>query len=596
MSDLNLDAADQPLDLSRVPLDFIAMLFQRMSLSDRFRCALVCKAWAQEAAAATTRSIILRDRIQDLSCLQRWLQKYGGQVEVLQLHDCHDPAVLTALPCPQLQDLLLRGRVSLDGSVWLDIAAATKLTSVSLDNVLTASQQAGVVSALTALPDLEQLTCEKLPVMLTDSMLLQKLTKLTALKLGFSVSAEVLGHLGLLTRLQDLSLSVANWAEAGCPGLQEAKTLTRLELSKVFLHLPANVGQLTALQQLDVSCATPAALNKLSALTGLTHLRVLQLENLWLVSPPLQLSGLQSLRIDIGGGTMPMALLANCTQLRVLVLRETDLSGPGSLVASSMLQHLELHECRVSAADEAAEPASWQHVLQGPGRLPHLTFLKITPPCWSDLQHADIECAVSCCSNLQVLDLNTLPANSCTALTRLSGLTSLTLRTASDQQCSSLAQLTGLRELRVRNASEVFAAGLRQLAALEQLTSLELHSLGCKIDVLKGHMLDGLSGPGTDKCVLINQVCVCSTCHMCRTGQHVASKHVLIYLCRLCLSSDRCTALYPVALRCQRLHWLTPTPTLPLPICLMLQAPAGQPPDVSAQLRRACNMATAADS
>jgi len=30
--------------------------------------------------------------------------------------------------------------------------------------------------------------------------------------------------------------------------------------------------------------------------------------------------------------------------------------------------------------------------------------------------------------------------------------------------------------------------------------------------------------------------------------------------------------------------------------CLMLQAPAGQPPDVSARLRRACDMAAAADS
>jgi len=117
MSDLDMDDALPPLDLSRVPSNFISMMFQNMSLSDRLKCALVCKAWAQEATAATaaTRSIILRDRIQDLSSLQRWLDTNGDQLEVL--HDCPDAAVLTALPCRQLHDLLLRGKISLDSRV-----------------------------------------------------------------------------------------------------------------------------------------------------------------------------------------------------------------------------------------------------------------------------------------------------------------------------------------------------------------------------------------------------------------------------------------------------------------------------------------------
>jgi len=53
MSTLNMDAALRPRDLSYVPLDFILMVLRSMSLSDRFNCALVCKAWAREAAAAT---------------------------------------------------------------------------------------------------------------------------------------------------------------------------------------------------------------------------------------------------------------------------------------------------------------------------------------------------------------------------------------------------------------------------------------------------------------------------------------------------------------------------------------------------------------
>jgi len=179
-----MDAADHPLDLSCLPSNFINMMLQSKSLSDRFSCALVCKAWAQEAAAAT-RSIILRDRIQDLSCLQRWLEKHGDQVEVLQLPQCDHSAQLTALPCPQLQELLLNsdpsyGRLSVDSRVWSDIAAATKLTSVSLGMVQTASEQADVVSALTALPDLEQLSWSSVRCGwqrgLTNTTLLHKLT------------------------------------------------------------------------------------------------------------------------------------------------------------------------------------------------------------------------------------------------------------------------------------------------------------------------------------------------------------------------------------------------------------------------------------
>jgi len=166
---------------------------------------------------------------------------------------------------------------------------------------------------------------------------------------------------------------------------------------------------------------------------------------------------------------MPVLFLASCTKLRVLKLGNINLS-PDSLVATTMLQHLELDSCEVSAADGAAGPVSWQPLFPGPGRLPHLTSLQLTNS--EHLQLADIECVVACCSNLQVLHLGTLPDNSATALACLPGLTSLTLRLGSDQQCSSVAQLTGLRELRVEYLRELSVAGLVQLAALEELTCL----------------------------------------------------------------------------------------------------------------------------
>jgi len=481
--DMPMDAAAYyvPLDLSHAPLDVITTIMESMPLRDRFTCGLVCKAWAEAATAATRR--IVTHRVQDFSCLQTWLCNQGKHVEELQLHESGD-VILSALPCAQLEKLLLEGRfatssVYLDTRVWSDIAAATKLTSLTLSFVNTNAQPADVVSALTALPDLEQLTWDSINYFsvlqrgLADSMLFQKLTKLTALRLDYVAEAEVLVYLSLLTRLQDLSIGAAeDCTAAGCPGLQELKALTRLELLHTFNDIPASISQLTALQQLDVPCATPTAFNKLHALTGLTQLR-LSVNSLSADSAPLQLPGLQHLEAVAwnNNSTMPASFMASCTQLRVLQLSSISIS-PGILAATTMLQHLELEHCSVDDAEaNAAEPASWQQVFPGPGRLPHLTLLKLKFP-EPDLYQDDIKYLVACCSSLQVLQLDSLPGTSASALTCLSGLTSLTLWLAKDKHCSSLAQVTGLRELKVTDPRQLSVAGLVQLAALAALTCL----------------------------------------------------------------------------------------------------------------------------
>jgi len=262
--------------------------------------------------------------VQDLSCLKRWLEKNGHHLEVLQLklqviqfHEHDEAASLTALPCPQLQDLLLTARFNIAGSVWIDIAAATKLTSVSLGPWQTQDQVAQVVSALTALPDLQQLTWHCWDYRATpDGSLLQHLTKLTALDLK-GVTADTLEHVALLTRLEVLRLGgILGWAEDGYPGLQELQVLTRLELWEDFTEIPASVGQMTTLQQLEVWSAMPTALNKLSALTGLTKLQAQFLVPLWPESPSVQLPGLKHMEVLSGlGGIMAMPFLASCTQL-----------------------------------------------------------------------------------------------------------------------------------------------------------------------------------------------------------------------------------------------------------------------------------------
>jgi len=476
----------QLLDLSVAPSDVIIRLLESMSLSDRFTCALVCKSWAEAATAATHSIIILRGEVQDLSCFEAWLEKHGSHLEVLQLHEC-DREALAALPCSQLQDLLMHGnlmygkKLIMGFKLWCNIAAATKLTSVSLSDVFTFSQQADVVAALTALPDLQQLTWSSVQCSgvrwLSDSLLLQQTTRLTSLELQ-CITAAALQHLGSLTKLQHLSIRAdEDWAAAGCPGLQELKALTSLDLYSTD-DIPASISQLTALQQLEVSLATPAAATRLQVLTALTHLKVRRLRDI--ADQSLQLTGLQHLELGAHGShdPLPMLFVASCRQFRVLSLRGFSLTGPGSLVASTMLQHLELKSCRVGAAYGAAHPISWQQLFPGPGQLPHLTSLLLwgSGPC---LQQSDLESMVAaCCSSLQMLHLDTLQDCFAPVLAHLPDLTSLHLIDVTDSQCGALAQLTGLRELRVAQFARLSPIGLRQLAALQQLTSLGFYR-GC---------------------------------------------------------------------------------------------------------------------
>jgi len=343
-----------------------------------------------------------------------------------------------------------------------------------------------VVAALTALPNLEQLTWRNVrcsdELWLSDSWLLQQMTRLRSLDLQ-GVTAAALQHLGSLTKLQHLSIRAAegsptvadDWAAAGCPGLQELKALMSLKLtSSDLVDVPPVVGQLTPLQQLEVRRATPTALNQLKVLTALTRLCVRETRGLSHAAPPLQLPGLQHLDLcDCMYATLPMSYLASCTQLQSLNLQDYELTGPGSLVASTMLQHLQLRNCGIAAADGAADAVSWQQVLLSPGQLPYLTSLQLFDE-EPALQHADIEAVVACCSNLKALGRGRLPSSCAPTLACLPGLTSLQLNYANDEECSALVQLTGLRQLVVMVPSheEMSAVGLRQLAALTQLTSL----------------------------------------------------------------------------------------------------------------------------
>jgi len=535
-SDMDFDelALDlSQLHLSDAPEGVINVVMGYLDLKDRCMCSLVCSTWATVATAVTaaTRRIIFKERVQELHSLQIWLEKYGSQLEVLQLHVCYE-ASLTKLPCAQLQDLLLHGTtyssymvpedlcdengfLLIDSRAWSDITAASKLTALSLAGVKFESWHADAASALAALPSLKRLTwcyvvCKSSPVP-SDGLMLQQLTSLTDLELQ-GIPAEALEHLGSLTNLQHLSIVAPHeWAAAGCPGLEQLTQLTSLGLLGDCLlgdwEVPpwdGTILHLTALQKLDASVTTAATF---LALQGCSALSSLQVRSVWGYSlTPLQLPALHHLDMGDAQGAIPISFLKDCKQLQRLTMYSCILMGPGTLVASSQLQQLVLDSAHIScdAVTVTSGPedmTAWQQVFQGPGHLPHLTLLQLADV-WPPLDEADLMGMAACCSSLQALHLDVASSVPLRALVRLPDLTTLSLSKLSDEQCSSLVLLTQLRALEVADSSELSRGGLQRIAALQDLTvlgfggfegSMEFKELGMMLEVHESDMLLGCS-------------------------------------------------------------------------------------------------------
>jgi len=485
------------LSLSSAPQDVILAVLATMELGDRFTCALVCRAWAKAAAAATRAVSILGGR--DIRGLQQWLEKYGSQLQVFSLNKRQGPLQLTRLPCAQLQHLQLGGvygpKFGVASRVWSDIAAATKLTSVTLEDLNTESTPAEVLSVLARLPDLKRLMLGRvvcaggycgLLQRDEDSLMLRQLTQITHLDVHH-VQPSALRDIVMLGQLCSLVVRFPHtpdslfpppwpWPSISCSEVPGLTALTHLEL-RGHQDIPPAISQMTALQLLQADKVSLTTLSHLSMLPALTRLRMGIAPGYTPESAPPQLPAMREIDFANFGEApdcLSMSFFDGCPELQKLELGGFYLrlraDSPGSWVASSTLQHLDIYSCSIIAAlGLAGLLVPWQQVFTAPGHMGHLTCLQFacgvpTPP----LSLADGDCMVDCCSRLQVL--TAVSSEVVPALVRLPHLTHLGLTALDDSQCSSLVQLTGLQEFHVDMAADLTTAGLRQLAGLQQLT------------------------------------------------------------------------------------------------------------------------------
>jgi hypothetical protein len=350
--------------------------------------------------------------------------------------------------------------------------------------------------------------------------LLQSLAALTQLQLLECCLLDADGLAGALQQLPQLQhLKVVNMRRKvnstylhelftlNSDALQQLQGLTYLELEgcSCDVDLPPLEGsasapqqQLSNLQSLRLREFKPSISKTEQLLAGMQHLTMLELQPIkssmdpYAPFPPDVLTSMSQLQhLDLSN-YVPVGChqvddtdavsdflynLEQLTQLTHLRLQSTlpftAAAAPAAyaaLTASNKLQVLHLPGCNMS-------PGAWQHMLPAGKQLPKLQELHLNPGPSRGV--FDMASLVSCCPNLQLLDLPHLDGSPWMVLAPLHNLTSLQRLAVpggsmNDAGVKVLVQLTGLQELNMECSSGngITADGMLPLTALKQLHSL----------------------------------------------------------------------------------------------------------------------------
>jgi hypothetical protein len=323
---------------------------------------------------------------------------------------------------------------------------------------------------------------------------------------------------------------------------------------------------------LDPSCLLPTA-------AGLTRLELLHVT----------LQPEQAQQDSELGASQLLQLLSRCTALRELNLStkaadwsQQQLAQYSALTASSNLQKLRIQI-------DSIPSAAWAHVSAAGRKLPQLRSFCAAD--FSSCRSADITRLVSCCPALKNLSPQTAADASLSPLQSLSALAHLYVGPVSPAVIrSDLAALSQLQSLELRIAQP--AAGPDGVAG-SRLHWAPYVRLASKVS--ERHVLLSLTSVLSVHAALCEAMLVWAGCRPRRCWQHTAvlccaadplksggffssastgTGSQLHVVSRLCVMSDRAT-------ECGN-GWLC------VAVALCLQAPAGAPPDVWAQLQEKC--------
>lgn len=150
-------------DFSTLPMAALVCIMQHVPLRSRMgSSSRVCTAWTDAAAAATTTFDL--ELCSNHSSLAKFLWKHGRMVTSMELRS--SPG-LAQLPCPKLLRLSIQQcslHLSPGSQLARDIASATQLSSIQLNQVVFKGEEPDLASVLGALPNLQELTLHNLQV------------------------------------------------------------------------------------------------------------------------------------------------------------------------------------------------------------------------------------------------------------------------------------------------------------------------------------------------------------------------------------------------------------------------------------------------
>jgi hypothetical protein len=488
------------------------------------RCSLVCSAWRDAAAAASSHAYLgFRAPVNSskVDSLMTWLSSSRGQhVTSLSLSDAGTAAAPFhpgLLPCT-LQRLILCS-CHLQLTVHNSLSRLTSLTRLDLGPGIGSKASSaqlkvrsnsfqGFPNSLRALTQLTRL--QHLHITATA-------TAASALAAGPAAAfppfpADILPHLVHLTHLDISGFAVTAKAVEHLTRLPDLQTLDFGNLDSE----DEDAGTWFDEETEELGCIMPT--DTLAVLSGLQHLTSLRVPGAECVvgsdsTPgfPSALTGLRSLELRCGAGLKPSAL-HNMTGLQTLrlwcaPLRSSSSSGTqellGVLPRLQQLTELCLYSAMVNAAPAVQQYSAlvssskleklkltgsrlpqeaWQAMfLPGTkrGQLPALREISMNAwmqHCGCSLRTQDLRSLTLSCPGLQALIAvgSVDPAAYYSVLAPLQQLTALVISHVSDKTAAGLAQLTSLKLLEVFHPNSITDAGMGHLTALRQLQTLEV--------------------------------------------------------------------------------------------------------------------------
>lgn len=483
--------------ISMLPMALLARILQHVPQEERLAsCALVSKAWAAAAAAATVSIHVEGLNSSKTASLQSWVELHARQLQSLRLQrrywqsrsplqlPCAELQQLSVLHLSGVQPLLQKAHVNASSSStqppFLPALKDLRLISLTADN-------AGTLLQFASCTGVTQLRLESVTFLPPGAKTYASRDRALEEQAAHTTSA-ALGLLKSMTQLQRLHFVAGPVERQAWMGAVFTTSITALTLSldmrrSALPCVPQSLSRLVDLQELSLDLEGDGIDPHL--LAGMSLLQRLTLQDCALLPDPAGVAGPDALLAAVGSIQQLQHLVVTVERGVVRPAHALTSAKPSScaaLTASNHLTHMEV-------GNDSHQPlpmGASQHMFPPGLSRPQLRTLILS---WQEVQGdthvtpfvtgAELADMISACPALNSLDIvgALQQGSSCSSLLKLPE----TCRELcvggdafGDTAADTLKQLTQLTSLRWTCSDTLTDAGLYKLTALTGLQELYL--------------------------------------------------------------------------------------------------------------------------